>query len=1064
MVSNNICGGRALGIAVGITALAILLLAGSASALSNSGGGSWSYNKDIIITNTGNALAEYQVLVNLNGNNFPANARPDGADIRFTDAGGNELSYWVEDWDYANRTAKVWVNVTSIPVGANTIRMYYGNPMAVSVSNGISTFVFFDDFEDSNFREWTIDPAATMISSSEQHYTGTRSLKYSVNLGASPMSYHSIPQGKYEIVAYIYDPGYGTFSTPCQYMVFALTAHPYLIAGIDNSYCSSEKNYYAYFDDGNNRETWGLRSHAWHKLQWVSDGSTVKMYIDDSLIYTSAQSYLDTVGFYMYYWSGNGVGYGYFDDIRVRKYASPEPSVSVSAEVPDVAENFTIAHITDVHIGHYFLKFEMKNSVGKFTDTLQAIKYINPDRILITGDLVEYDNGDFFIAFKNLLRSVNIPVNTTPGNHDRRDGNLEGDNLTNYSNIINPINNPSNPNDNNFSFDYKGYRFIGLDSGADYHKDPTSPEATGLSYDQIRRLRGEFNNSAPKIIFMHHPVMSSGDDLSATILGYTFLGVPPDGAPGGNNGAIALNRWNFTNYTRDSNVQLVLTGHSHENAIFDISGNAPVANSSSNRPLFIQTQNKGYRIIEIKNGRANPYNSEAPPRYIRDSGELKSWKPNNQSEVESMLGLHAHDFSGEHTGMVAGCNDFELGIRDSYYTGDYGGSFTPQVIAGYSPIKDFKVYSCIRPSAVNPMINAKSLATIQNVPSLEPVFFNLTLEKQREISTTEINFNSINVTESSIATVNVSEPITSYKMEIDLNGDGTTDKTINPDSIDTILAQPQNNIDVITYNGAGTINLITGSGNFIKASSLNPLLLTGKPPYEFPYGIFGFNISGLNRGQTVEITITLPRNISSAAQYWKYGSTPDTLLPHWYQITLGSNDGDNVITIQLQDGGVGDDDLTANGIILDAGGPAISIAGKVTGEGWITSPVTPARKNNNKATFEFVARYDNGAPRGRIEFTDHAADVKIHGTVTTLSVDKEANTAAFSGLAEINGAKYAYTVTAVDNGKHGKTDTFSINIPAINYMSSGIVGGGNIQIHKDKIEDKDEVEDVDERD
>ncbi len=418
-----------------------------------------------------------------------------------------------------------------------------------------------------------------------------------------------------------------------------------------------------------------------------------------------------------------------------------------------------------------------------------------------------------------------------------------------------------------------------------------------------------------------------------------------------------------------------------------------------------------------------------------------------------------------HTGMICS-DDFELGIPDSYYTGNYGGkSLTPEVIVGYSndtvigtEITEFKVSSrCI--AFVSNAV--KSVSSVQTSPS-ENISFNQTIEKQNDRFTTEINFYGINITTSSTATVNISNII--YKMELDLDGDGTTDKTINPDSIDTILAQPQNNIDVITYNGAGTINLITGSGNFIKASSLNPLLLTGKPPYEFPYGIFGFNISGLNRGQTVEITITLPRNISSAAQYWKYGSTPDTLLPHWYQITLGSNDGDNVITIQLQDGGVGDDDLTANGIILDAGGPAIPIAGKVTGDGWITSPVTPARKNNNKATFEFVARYDNGAPRGRIEFTDHAADVKIHGTVTTLSVDKEANTAAFSGLAEINGAKYAYTVTAVDNGKHGKTDTFSINIPAINYMSSGIVGGGNILIHKDKIEDKDEVEDMDERD
>jgi hypothetical protein len=36
---------------------------------------------------------------------------------------------------------------------------------------------------------------------------------------------------------------------------------------------------------------------------------------------------------------------------------------------------------------------------------------------------------------------------------------------------------------------------------------------------------------------------------------------------------------------------------------------------------------------------------------------------------------------------------------------------------------------------------------------------------------------------------------------------------------------------------------------------------------------------------------------------------------------MGDDDGDNVITITLVDGGLGDDDLTANGVIVDQGGP-----------------------------------------------------------------------------------------------------------------------------------------------
>lgn len=39
---------------------------------------------------------------------------------------------------------------------------------------------------------------------------------------------------------------------------------------------------------------------------------------------------------------------------------------------------------------------------------------------------------------------------------------------------------------------------------------------------------------------------------------------------------------------------------------------------------------------------------------------------------------------------------------------------------------------------------------------------------------------------------------------------------------------------------------------------------------------------------------------------------------------MDSNDGDNIITITLQDGEIGDDDGVANGVIVDQGGPGIT--------------------------------------------------------------------------------------------------------------------------------------------
>jgi hypothetical protein len=99
---------------------------------------------------------------------------------------------------------------------------------------------------------------------------------------------------------------------------------------------------------------------------------------------------------------------------------------------------------------------------------------------------------------------------------------------------------------------------------------------------------------------------------------------------------------------------------------------------------------------------------------------------------------------------------------------------------------------------------------------------------------------------------------------------------------------------------------------------------TPLPPAEFPYGFFGFTICGLENGATVNITITLPGPAPVGMQYWKYGPNGSTNNPQperWYQIPIGDDDGDNVITITVQDGGGGDDDGVANGVIVDQGAP-----------------------------------------------------------------------------------------------------------------------------------------------
>ena len=116
----------------------------------------WQYNRTVDIKeNSGNDLTGYQVLINLSGNNFLVEANESGADIRFVDVYGTVLNYWIEEYNHSAKEAWIWVKVPEIPANQTVaLQMYWGNPMATSMSDGDATFEFFDDFEGTSLDTW----------------------------------------------------------------------------------------------------------------------------------------------------------------------------------------------------------------------------------------------------------------------------------------------------------------------------------------------------------------------------------------------------------------------------------------------------------------------------------------------------------------------------------------------------------------------------------------------------------------------------------------------------------------------------------------------------------------------------------------------------------------------------------------------------------------------------------------------------------------------------------------------------------------------------------------------
>jgi hypothetical protein len=147
-------------------------------------------------------------------------------------------------------------------------------------------------------------------------------------------------------------------------------------------------------------------------------------------------------------------------------------------------------------------------------------------------------------------------------------------------------------------------------------------------------------------------------------------------------------------------------------------------------------------------------------------------------------------------------------------------------------------------------------------------------------------------------------------------------------------------------SGAASAELGTGGGWAFAASGTGAQQTSGfipatghpksppnlPPGYSFPHALFDFVLTGGTGAAT--ITLSYPSSIPANAVYWKYGPSPQgyhcsgtaCASPHWYQMPSAQVAiAGNTITLTIHDGGVGDDDLVANGVIVDQGGPGIPL-------------------------------------------------------------------------------------------------------------------------------------------
>jgi hypothetical protein len=175
----------------------------------------------------------------------------------------------------------------------------------------------------------------------------------------------------------------------------------------------------------------------------------------------------------------------------------------------------------------------------------------------------------------------------------------------------------------------------------------------------------------------------------------------------------------------------------------------------------------------------------------------------------------------------------------------------------------------------------------------------------------------------------------------DVNGDGGDDFLIGADSnseggtfagqtyllLGTAPTPPTDCVTTSTATGTACFNSSAGT-----VEGLAAVATPAGAPVQFPHGMFSFKVTGLSAGQTITLNVTLPSSVPVGTKWYKYNGGA------WDPMDIGSDDGDNFITVTLQEGALPDDEDSDPNQITDQGGP-----GSPGAVGWETYPVNKVR-------------------------------------------------------------------------------------------------------------------------
>ena len=225
---------------------------------------------------------------------------------------------------------------------------------------------------------------------------------------------------------------------------------------------------------------------------------------------------------------------------------------------------FTFVQMCDTQLG----MGGYKQDIQAFKQAVKQINVLNPDFVIICGDLVDIPNDSSFSDFIKIKESFDIPCYCAVGNHDI--GNIPNDTtLSYYRNTIGK---------DYYEFEHKGYSFIVTNSQLWKEDVGNESEKHDNWFKETITAQGDKKN--PVIVIGHYPLY-----IKSPIEEEEYFNLPP------------VKRAEILELFTQNDVLAYLSGHKHELLINNYENIQLVSGETTS--LNFDDRPYGFRVWEV---------------------------------------------------------------------------------------------------------------------------------------------------------------------------------------------------------------------------------------------------------------------------------------------------------------------------------------------------------------------------------------------------------------------------------------------------------------------------------